>query len=130
MVAKKDAENVVTLRVPAVDPFTVAVESQVNPVVAEVITKVNEVVNSESYQVTASKVTPYIPAKARAVIYTVGFYTGLVATVGAPIVATLTGEFAIVGATVLGIVLSFNNWLSKSNLSKTADDIAKENPVT
>lgn len=130
MVAKKDAENVVATtkkaRALPVDPFTEVVESQVNPVVAEVITKVTEVVNSEAYQVTASKVTPKIPAKARAVIYNIGFYLGIVATALPPFVAALTGQWAVIGASALGIVLALNNALSKANLSKTADDIAKE----
>lgn len=137
MVAKKDAENKVPAvkktaakaRALPVDPFTVAVESQVSPVVAEVLTKVNEVVNSEAYQVTASKVTPGIPASVRNVLYNIGFYLGIVATVAPSIIAALTGNAAVVGATVLGIVLVVNNALSKANLSKTAADIAKETPA-
>ena len=143
MVAKKDAENITPAQKAAktraankakaeaaavvkVDPFTESINAQVDPVVAEVLTKVNEVTNSEAYQVTASKVTPKIPANVRVVLYNIGFYLGIAATIGAPIVAALTGEAAVIGASVLGIILSLNNALSKANLSKTAEDIAKE----
>jgi len=123
---KADSAAVAAEVVVKTDPFTESINAQVDPVVQNVIKTANEVINSEAYQVTASKVTPKIPASVRNVIYNIGFYLGIVATIAPSIIAALTGQAAVVGATVLGIVLVINNALSKANLSKTATDIAKE----
>lgn len=111
------------------DPFSKAIEAQVNPVVGKVIEEINNAANSEYIQVTASKVTPKIPAKAREIIYNIGIGLGAFATAAPPIIALLTGDAAIIGASAVGISLALTNLLSKLNLSKTATDIAKETPA-
>jgi len=103
-----------------------AMAPRVNPVVQEVIKQVDRAANAEYVQVTASHVTPRIGAKARNVIYTVGVWLGVVGTI-APIVAgAVTGEAAIYVASAGALALALTNFLAKLNLSKTADDLAKE----
>lgn len=106
---------------------TTAVAPQIDPVVQEVIQEIDRAANAEYVQVTASKVTPKIGAKARNIIYTIGVWLGVVGTV-APIVASvLTGDAANVAASAGGLALALTNLLAKLNLSKTAADIQKAN---
>jgi hypothetical protein len=97
--------------------------------VEQVIDTINNLANDTTVQVTVSKVTPKIGAKARNVIYTIGVILGGVGTVGPIVLALLTGNAAVVGASVVGIAYALSNALAKLNLSKTADDIAKETAV-
>jgi len=103
-----------------------AVTIQLPPVVQVVVDEIDRAAESEYVQVTASKVTPKIGAKARDVIYTIGIVLGAIGAAGAPVVAILTGDAQIVAASVVGIALSLTNLLAKLNLSKTAADINKE----
>lgn len=102
------------------------VAPQVIPVVQEVIHEIDRAANADYVQVTASKVTPRIGSKARDVIYTTGVILGAVGTI-APIVAGLvTGDAQLYVASAGALALSLTNLLAKLNLSKTADDLAKQ----
>jgi len=58
-----------------------------------------------------------IPAGARNGIYWVGIAVGAAAAVGGAVVASLTGEAAAIGTTVIGVLYSLSNLLAKLNLS-------------
>lgn len=98
----------------------------VNPVVPEVIREIDRAADAEYVQVTVSKVTPKIGAKARDIIYTAGIWLGVVGTIAPVIAGALTGEWQTMVASVGAIALSLTNLLAKLNLSKTAADIEKE----
>lgn len=109
-------------------PVAVATKlsGEVLPVVQEVIHEIDRASNAEYVQVTASKVTPKIGSKARNVIYTLGVWLGGIGAI-APIIAGLvTGDAANYVASAGALALSLTNLLAKLNLSKTADDLAKE----
>lgn len=101
----------------------------VDPTVRSTIDVIGRVVDDPTVQVTISKVTPRISAKARNVIYNIGFYAGIVGTVAPIIAAALSGNASVAVASVGAVALGFNSWLAKANLSKTAEDIKKE-PLT
>ena len=110
----------------AFDTAPTVVASKISPVIQEVIQEIDRAANAEYVQVTASKVTPKIGSKARNIIYTLGVWLGIAGTI-APIVASvLTGDASVLASSVGGIALSLTNLLAKLNLSKTADDLAKE----
>lgn len=119
-----DTRDIVTV-VPN-DPFAEKIEAQVHPVVDKVVKEMNEAANSEYIQVTASRVTPSIPANVRNIIYTVGIWAGVVGTIAAPIAAVLTGDAQVAVNSIGAIALALTNFLAKLNLSKTADDLAKQ----
>lgn len=60
-----------------------------------------------------------IPANVRNGIYWVGIGIGAVAAVGGAVVATLTGEAAAIGTTVVGVFYSLSNLLAKLNLGSS-----------
>lgn len=95
--------------------------------IKDTIDNVNTVIDNPTVQLTISKVTPKISAKARNIIYTIGFYAGLVGVIAPVIAAVLTGDAQFAVATIGAVALAFNSWLAKANLSKTAEDI-KANP--
>lgn len=103
-----------------------AVSNQLPDVVQSVVDEIDRAANSEYIQVTASRVTPSIGSSARNVIYTIGFYAGIVGTVAPMVAAYFTGDAQIIIASIGAIGLSLTNLLAKLNLSKTADDLAKE----
>lgn len=100
--------------------------AEVNPDVQKVLDVVTGVANDPTVQVTVSKVTPKIGAKARNVLYTVGIALGIVGSVTPIVAAALTGDAAVAAASIAAIALAGNSILAKYNLSKTAEDIAKE----
>lgn len=102
-------------------------EEKIDPTVETILETVDNIVDDPTVQATISKVTPKIGAKARAIIYNIGFYAGLVGTVAPIVAASLTGDSQIAVASIGAVALAFNSWLAKANLSKTAEDIAKEN---
>lgn len=104
----------------------VQVAPQVNPVVQEVIQEVDRAANAQYVQVTMSKVTPRIGAKARNVIYNIGIVLGAVGTIAPVVASMLTGEAEIAVASAGALALALTNWMAKMNLSKTADDIVKQ----
>lgn len=93
-------------------------------VVEEVAEQINDVADSELVAVAATQVTPKIPAKVRNVIYTLGIYLGVFATVAQVIGGITTGEAQLYLSSAGTLALSLTNLLAKLNLSKTADDIA------
>lgn len=103
-----------------------ALAPQVNPVVQEVIHEIDRAANAEYVQVTASKVTPHIGSKARNVIYTIGVILGTVGTIAPVIAAVLTDNASVAVASAGALALALTNLLAKLNLSKTAEDIAKQ----
>jgi hypothetical protein len=103
-----------------------ALAVQLPPVVENVIDTIDNVTSNETVQVTVSKVTPKIGAKAREIIYNIGIVLGFIGTVGPVITAYLQGDAALAAASVIGISLALSNGLAKLNLSKTADDLNKE----
>lgn len=103
--------------------------TNVDPTVQKVIDTANAVAADPTVQVTVSKVTPRISAKARNVLYTVGAILGTVGTVGPIIAASLTGNAALTAGSIAALALLGNSLLAKFNLSKTAEDIAKELPT-
>lgn len=105
--------------------FEIVVPPKVDPTVEKIIETANDVFDDPTVQVTISKVTPKIGAKAREIIYNIGFYAGLVGSVAPIIAAALTGDAQIVVASAGALALAFNSWLAKANLSKTAEDIDK-----
>lgn len=108
------------------DTAPTSVASKISPVIQEVIQEIDRAANADYVQVTASKVTPKIGAKARNIIYTLGVWLGVVGTI-APIVASvLTGDASTLAASAGSLALAVTNLLAKLNLSKTADDLAKE----
>lgn len=119
-----DTKDIVTV-VPN-DPFAEKIEAQVHPVVDKVVKEMNEAANSEYIQVTASRVTPNIPAKVRSIIYDIGIWAGVVGAIAAPIAAVLTGDAQVAVNSVGALALALTNLLAKLNLSKTAEDIAKQ----
>lgn len=100
---------------------------EIDPTVEKALETITDVVEDPYVQATISKVTPKIGAKARAIIYNIGFYLGLVGAVAPIVAASLTGNAQIAVATLAAVALAFNSWLAKANLSKTAEDFAKEN---
>lgn len=57
-----------------------------------------------------------IPASVRNAIYWTGIGLGALAAVGGAVVASLTGEPAAIGTTVVGVAYSLSNLLAKLNL--------------
>ena len=105
---------------------TKAVAPQVIPVVQEVIHEIDRAANAEYVQVTASKVTPRIGAKARNGIYTAGVVLGAIGTIAPVVAGVLTGDASLYVASAGALALALTNFLAKMNLSKTATDIAKQ----
>lgn len=99
---------------------------KIDPTVETVLDTVDKIVDDPTVQATLSKVTPRIGANARNIIYTIGFYAGIVGAVGPIIAASLTGNAQVAVASIAAVALAFNSWLGKANLSRTAEDIAKE----
>lgn len=58
----------------------------------------------------------HIPANVRNVIYWTGIGLGALAAVGGAVVASLTGDAAAIGTTVVGVAYSLSNLLAKLNL--------------
>lgn len=98
----------------------------IDPTVQTVIDTVEQITDDPNVQVTASKVTPRIGAAARNVLYTIGQYAGIIGAIAPVIAAALTGNAAIAVASVGAVGLALQSTLAKLNLSKTAEDIAKE----
>jgi hypothetical protein len=108
------------------DTTPTSVASAISPVIREVIQEIDRAANAEYVQVTASKVTPKIGSKARNIIYTIGVWLGVVGLVAPIVSSVLTGDAANLAASAGGLALSLTNLLAKLNLSKTANDLAKE----
>lgn len=124
------AGNGVAINTDAFDTAPVAVARvvgpQVNPVVQEVIHEIDRAANAEYVQVTASRVTPRFSAKVRNGFYTAGVVAGTIGTIAPVVAALFTGDAAITVASVGALALAINSLLAKLNLSKTAEDIAKQ----
>ena len=126
MTAKKDAENVVPAKPKVARARKEANTPSVSPEVQTVIDVANEVLDDPTVQVTVSKVTPKIPAAVRNALYTIGIIAGVAGTVAPIVAAALTGDAQVAIASIGAVALAFNSALAKFNLSKTAEDIAKE----
>lgn len=126
MTAKKDAENIVPAKPKVTRARKEANTPSVSPEVQSVIDVANQVLDNPTVQVTVSKVTSKIPAAARNAIYTIGIIAGVLGTVAPIIAAALTGDTQVAVASIGAVALAFNSALAKFNLSKTAEDIAKE----
>ena len=115
-----------TLKVEAVQPIALKkADIPVDPFVKDVLDEINEAASDPNVQITVSRVTKHIPAKVRDILYTVGIVAGAVGTFGTSIVALLTGDAALIVGTGASIALTLQSTLSKLNLSKTAEDVAK-----
>lgn len=110
----------------AADPFFDSAELQVPAVLDKVAAELSAAGNSDYVQVTASRVTPHIPANVRNIIYTVGIWAGVVGTVAPIVAAVLTGETATLVTSVGSLALALTNLLAKLNLSQTATDLARQ----
>lgn len=98
--------------------------TEVQKDVAKVIEVVEQVADDPTVRVTISKVTPKISANARKWFYNIGVAAGIIGSAGPIVVAALTGEAAVAGATVVGLALTINSLLARYNLSKTPEEIA------
>jgi hypothetical protein len=114
------------INVDVFDTAPTSVASKITPVIREVIQEIDRAANAEYVQVTASKVTPKIGSKARNIIYTLGVWLGVAGTVAPFVASVLTGDAANLTASVGSLALALTNLLAKLNLSKTANDLAKE----
>ena len=124
MQSKDESSKEVSVVLP--DPFADVVGPTIDPVVEKVITEMNKAATSDYIQLTASRVTPKFSAKLRNIIYTAGIWAGVVSVIAGPIATALSGDAANMVASIGGLALALTNLLSKLNLSKTAEDLAKE----
>jgi len=127
MTQKTTTQTVPVLQVVAQQPIVEKkAATPVDPFVQEILDVVNDTASNPNVQVTVSKVTKRFSAKTRDILYTIGIIAGAVGTFGTAIVASLTGDAALVVGTVASVSLTLQSTLAKFNLSKTADDIAAE----
>lgn len=111
----------------------VAAPAEVKVDVPEVIDAASAVIkgaaDNPDVQLAVTKATKGIPARVRSVLYTIGIYLGIVTAVAGPVAAVLTGEAQALVLSIGGLAQALTSALAKLNLSKTADDLAAENPA-
>lgn len=90
---------------------------KVDPEAQKVSDAVTDITSNPDVQGAVDKVKPLIPAKGRGVIYTVGFWVGIVGTVAVSVAGALTGNAALFAADAGTILLSVSNGLARLNLS-------------